>query len=59
MATKARKLDIAIDTEETIGTEDRVFLDTDGRWWWQARGSVDCVGPFGSRDEAVADYDAT
>ena len=47
-----------IDTQETLGTEDRLFADFAGLWYWQARGTADVAGPFASRDEAILDYEA-
>jgi hypothetical protein len=41
--------------EFIIGTEDRVFR-MGNEWFWQARGSSDCYGPFKSQAEAETDY---
>jgi len=48
---------VDIDTEETIGSEDRLFADFDGLWYWQARGTSDCNGPFACREEAIVNYE--
>ena len=50
---------VDIDTEEPLGSEDRLFADCSDEplWYWQSRGTSDCVGPFACRDEAIADYD--
>jgi len=37
-------------------TEDRIFRDESGSYWWQCRGSSDCEGPFPTRDDAQDDY---
>jgi hypothetical protein len=52
-----REVEADIATEETIGSEDRLFADFNGKWYWQARGTSDCAGPFESRGEAMADYE--
>ena len=46
------------ESEEIIGKEDRVFADESGAWYWQARGSRDCFGPFTTKAQAIADYDS-
>lgn len=46
---------INLESEETLGTEDRLFR-ADGAWYWQARGSSDIYGPFVTRGAAVSDY---
>lgn len=49
-------------SEYSIGTEDRVFSASIGgteEWFWQARGSDDCFGPFSTREDAETDYDRT
>jgi hypothetical protein len=53
------KITVDIDSEETIGSEDRLFADMADQplWYWQARGTSDYCGPFASRDEAIADYE--
>ena len=54
----ARKLTTV--EEHSLGSgDDRVFLDNSGHWWWQSRGYSVAYGPFDSRDEAEADYNAT
>lgn len=45
-------------SEIVVGTEDVVFRADNG-WFWQARGTSDCWGPFDTADDAIADYDAT
>ena len=54
MTTRATKLETQEEFE--IGTEDRVFVTATGQWYWQARGTSDCYGPFDSREDAEADY---
>lgn len=55
---KSRKLTTV--QEFDLGTEDRVFLarmlDGIEKWYWQARGSDDCYGPFETREDAIRDY---
>jgi hypothetical protein len=53
-----RKIDEDFDSEEIIGTEDRIFSSYSGEWYWQARGALDCVGPFASRMAAITDYES-
>lgn len=52
---------VDIDSEETLGTEDRLFADMadEPLWYWQARGTSNVVGPFACRAEAIADYERT
>jgi hypothetical protein len=62
----ARRLTPAPETEETIGTEDRLFLCSNSNekglpsfcdgWYWQARGSAEANGPFDTREEALDSY---
>ena len=38
-------------------TADRA--DRSAGWYWQARGTSDCWGPFQTREDAIADYHVT
>ncbi len=64
--------ELATIKEYKIGDEDRVFFahrtnrgseptteGTGAGWYWQCRGSCDAFGPFTTRSEASADYEAT
>ena len=42
--------------EIEVGTEDRVFLCDDGRWYFQIRGTPNAIGPFSSKDDAIDAY---
>jgi hypothetical protein len=50
---------VDIDSEEPIGSDDRLFADMrdEPLWYWQARGTSDVQGPFACRAEAIADYE--
>jgi len=59
MMEKISEIEADIETEETLGSEDRLFADMGDQplWYWQARGTSDCNGPFASREEAICDYE--
>lgn len=57
MKTDIGKLPENPESERALGTEDRAFQDKAGRWYWQARGTRDCIGPFNTFADAKANYD--